>query len=153
MVSEGAMRKTVLFQYQQIVNKTASPAADLPMPPEGWLRTMRKALGMSGAQLARRLGVSRAQIAQSEKNELSGAITLRTLQNMAEAMGGRVVYAIVPHDGIETLLKMQAKDKARQLMSRVDTHMALESQLLDSERHQFEMGRLEQELLKEMPAN
>lgn len=147
------MRKTVLFQYQEIVDKAARQAAGLPTPPEGWLRTLRKALGMSGAQLARRLGVSRAQIAQSEKNELSGAITLRTLQNMAEAMGGRVVYTIVPHEGIETLLNKRAKEKAEQLMSRIDTHMALESQLLEGERHQFEMQRLEQELLREMPAD
>lgn len=147
------MRKTVLFQYQEIVDKAAHQALDLRTPPEGWLRTMRKALGMSGAQLARRLGVSRAQVAQSERNEVSGALTLRTLQNMAEAMGGRVVYTIVPSGSIETLLSKRAKEKARQLMSRVDTHMALESQLLDSERHQFELQRIEDELLREMPAD
>lgn len=147
------MRKTVLFQYQEIVASAARQAEGFPVPPEGWLRTLRKALGMSGAQLARRLGVSRAQVAQSEKNELSGAVTLRTLQNMAEAMGGRVVYTIVPNESIETLLGRQANEKARQLMSRIDTHMALENQLLDSERHKFELQRLERELLRDMPAD
>tara|TARA_R110002072_G_scaffold11196_2_gene50979 strand:+ start:140544 stop:141002 length:459 start_codon:yes stop_codon:yes gene_type:complete len=147
------MKKIVMRQYQDIINKARERTAGLSLPSEGWLKTMRKALGMSGSQLARRLGVSRSQIAQSERNELSGAVTLRTLQNAAEAMGGRLVYTIVPAGKIETLIAKRAREKAQQLVSRANVHMALESQTLDTKSRDFEIRRLEQELLNTMPSD
>lgn len=146
------MKKILLQQFQQIADKAAAgPVRDLAIPREGWIRTMRKALGMSGAQLGRRVGVSRAQIAQSERNETSGAITLRTLQNLAEAMGGRLVYAIVPAQSTETLVSARATEKARQIVGKAATHMALEKQSLSDENHAFEIKRLQAELLSRMP--
>ena len=76
------MKQIVIRQYQEIVDNAAKRIADLSVPPEGWLRTVRSALGMSGAQLARLLDVSRSQVAQAEKNELAGVITLKRLQKM-----------------------------------------------------------------------
>ena len=46
-------------QYRSIVDNAAVSFIDHKMPPEGWLRTARKALGMSGAEVARKLGVTR----------------------------------------------------------------------------------------------
>jgi len=145
------MRKIILHQYQQIIDKAVRQTAGLDVPPEGWLKTLRKALGMSGAQLGRLMGVSRAQIAQAERNELSGAVTLRTLQNMAEAMGCRVVYAIVPTGNVEGLVVRRAKEKAKQLVDRVNTQMAFENQTLNEERREYELNRVEQELLRNLP--
>ncbi len=145
------MRKIVLHQYQQIIDKAGRQTTGLGVPPEGWLKTLRKALGMSGAQLGRLMGVSRAQVAQSERNELSGAVTLRTLQNMAEAMGCRVVYAIVPNGNVEDLVARRAKEKAKQLVGRVNTQMAFENQTLNEERREYELNRVEQELLRNLP--
>jgi len=147
------MKKAILHQYQQLVDKAASQVTEVTVPPEGWLKTLRKSLGMSGAQLARLLGVTRAQIAQSERNELSGAITLRTMHTMAAAMGCRVVYAIVPAGKVEDLLVKRVNDKARQVMDKVNTHMALEAQALNEERRAYELTRLEQELLRDMPSD
>jgi predicted DNA-binding mobile mystery protein A len=147
------MKKLVMHQYQDIVDKAAEHAAGLSLPSEGWLKTMCKALGMSGSQLARRLGVSRSQIAQWEKNEFSGAVTLKTLQNAVEAMGGRLVYSIVPAGKIETLIAKRAGEKARQLVSRANIHMAIESQSLGAKSREFEIKRLEQELLNTMPSD
>ena len=147
------MKKIVLHQYQDIVDRAAAQAAGLSVPPEGWLKTMRKALGMSGAQLGRRLGVTRSQIAQSERNELSGAVTLKTLQNAAEAMGCHLVYAIVPAGNVEALIARRAREKARRIVGSADVHMALESQTLDAKSHAFEIKRLEQELIDTMPSD
>jgi predicted DNA-binding mobile mystery protein A len=145
------MRNIVLHQYQQIIDKAVRQTAGLDVPPEGWLKTLRKALGMSGAQLGRLMGVSRAQIAQSERNELSGAVTLRTLQSMAEAMGCRVVYAIGPVANVEDLVARRAREKAKQIVERINTHMALEKQTLNEERREYELNRVEQDLLKNLP--
>ncbi|WP_127079953.1 mobile mystery protein A, partial [Rhodomicrobium lacus] len=96
-----SIKRAVREQYQAIVDRAAGQTIGLRVPPEGWLRTMRKALGMSGAQLGRRMGLTRARIAAAEHAELSGAITLKSMQAAAEAMGCRFVYAVVPQTTVE----------------------------------------------------
>lgn len=144
------MKSLIIRQYQQIVDSAAQQMA-IPRPSEGWLRTMRKALGMSGAQLARKMGLTRSQISQSEKNELSGAISLKTLQAMAEAMNCRVVYALVPNGTTTELVADQAQKKAEQLVRQAHIHMALESQALHPEQLRIEEERIKYELIREMP--
>ena len=74
-------------QYRVIVDRAAQSIGRQPLPAnEGWIATARKALGMSAAQLARRLGVTRARISQAEQAELSGSVTLKTMQATAKAM-------------------------------------------------------------------
>ena len=147
------MKTVVLRQYQDIVNRASQKGVDITVPKEGWLRTLRKALGMSGAQLGRRIGVSRAQIAKSERNEIAGVITLKTLENMAEAMGARITYTIVLPTEAEKLVSERASEKAQKMIQKTNTHMALESQALDRDALVFELERLKQELLREMPAD
>ena len=65
-------------------------------PPKGWLRAIRDALGMTTSQFAKRLGVSQPRIIELEKSEVDGSVTLQTLQRAAEALGCRLVYALVP---------------------------------------------------------
>ncbi|MEN0039389.1 MAG: mobile mystery protein A [Cellvibrio sp.] len=144
------MKQLIIRQYQQIVDSAAQQMT-ITMPPEGWLRTVRSALGMSGAQLARKMGLTRSQISQSEKNELSGAISLKTMQALAEAMNCRVVYALVPNATIEEIVANQAQKKAEQLVRQTHIHMALESQALNSEQLQIEEQRIKYELIREMP--
>lgn len=147
------MKHIVLRQYQEIVDRAAELVAGFSTPPEGWIRTLRSALGMSGAQLARRMKVSRSSVAQAEKNEVTGAITLKTLNNMAQAMDCRVVYMIVPETSAGALVKRRARDKAEQIVTATDIHMALESQALGDDKHQFEVERLQRELVSEVPSD
>ena len=72
------------------------PLARAQRPPKGWLRAVRDALGMTTAQLGKRLGVSQPRIVELEQSEVSGRVTLNTLQRAAEALGCRLVYALVP---------------------------------------------------------
>ena len=120
-------------QYQRLVDSAAS-CAGLRTPSEGWLRTVRKALGMSGAQLAKRMEVTRSRVAQAEQAELSGGATIKSMQAAAEAMGCRFVYAIVPEKRIEDIITAQARKKAMALVGTATTHMALESQTLPDDK-------------------
>ncbi len=140
-------------QYQDKVNTTATKLRKVDTPPEGWLRTVRKALGMSVAQLARRLRVTRAHVNKTEKGELSGSMTIKTLQNMAEAMGCRLVYAVVPEHDVEKILAARAKKKAMKIVEEATKHMALEEQALSEKQMAFEVERLQKEMLKDLPAN
>src|ERR1700712_475671 len=110
-----SVKAVVRQQYQRIVD--AAVRTPVPKtPPEGWLRTVRKSLGMSGAQLARKMGVTRARVAQAENAELDGGITLKSMQATAEAMGCHFVYAIVPPRSVHELITAQARKKAANLV-------------------------------------
>ncbi|HEY4923545.1 MAG TPA: mobile mystery protein A [Roseiarcus sp.] len=145
-----SVKTIVRQQYRRIVDATASHAT-LQTPPEGWMRTVRKALGMSGAQLAKKMGVTRARVAQAEHAELSGGATLKSMQTAAKAMGCRFVYAIVPDGRVEDLILAQARRKAMALVGAASTHMAFESQALPKDKIAKEVERLTREIVKEMP--
>jgi predicted DNA-binding mobile mystery protein A len=146
-----SVKQTAREQYQAIVDFASGVNIDIPA--EGWIRTVRKALGMSGAQLAKRLGVTRARVAQAEKSELEGGVTLKSMKATAEAMGCRFVYAFVPPDTIESLIIAQARKKAQAIVGRAGNHMALEDQAISDSRTQHEITRLMNELIYEMPAD
>ena len=150
-----SVRDTATKQYQAIVDRAASRFdGQWPPPPsEGWIAAVRKALGMSGAQLARRLGVTRARIFQAEHAESGGGITLRTMHATAEALGCRFVYAIVPEGRIEDVIAVQARKKARALVNKASDHMALESQSLSEAMNAEEVERITRELIRAMPSD
>ena len=73
-----------------------SLAADSVRPHGGWLKSIRTKQGISLRTVAERLGVSPQAVHQFEKSEAAGTISLRQLENVARAMGCRVVYALRP---------------------------------------------------------
>jgi predicted DNA-binding mobile mystery protein A len=145
------IKPTVLKQYQDKVDHAALKVRSIKVPPEGWLCTARKALDMSPAQLARRLSVTRANVSQAEKAELSGGVTIKTLQTMAESMGYRFVYAIVPEHKVEDILTARAKQKAMHVVEETHKQMALEEQSLSEKQIRFEIERVQHDLLSNMP--
>jgi predicted DNA-binding mobile mystery protein A len=149
-----SVKETLRSQYVRWVDGTVDQLADLrAVPSEGWIATLRKALGISGAQLARRVGVSRAAIHQAEGNERDGVITMQQMRKLAAAMGGEFVYAIVPAQHVGDVLKMRGLAKAQMLVRRASSHMALESQALSNEQNDSEIERLADTLVRTMPSD
>jgi predicted DNA-binding mobile mystery protein A len=68
-------------------------------PSEGWLRTVRKALGLSAKAMAKDLQVSPSAVFRMERAEQDEKISLQGLNEAAQAMSCKVVYAIVPNQG------------------------------------------------------
>jgi predicted DNA-binding mobile mystery protein A len=62
------------------------PLLDEPRPHRGWVRAIRDALGMSGRELAGRMGVAQATEAELEASEAQGTIGLGSLRRAAEAL-------------------------------------------------------------------
>lgn len=147
-----SVQETARRQSQKRVN--AGLAAGVARPPGGWIATVRQALGMSGAQLARRLGVTRSALYRSERSEVAETISLKTLNEIAAQMGCRVVYALVPVNGrIEGVLEAQARRKAEQLVKRADVHMRLESQGLESAELAAQRDELVRALVRTVPSD
>lgn len=145
-----ALKKVIAAQYKKIVDNTKKGLFNPKIPAEGWICTVRKALGMSRVQLAKKLGVSRAQVFKFEKAELNASVTLKTMQRIAEAMGCSLIYAIVPPETVDNLIIKQAERKARYIVDKVNVQMALEEQLLSPEKRQFEINRLMREIIDEI---
>jgi len=82
-------------------------------PSGGWLRTVRKALGLSAAAMAKDLRVSPSAVFQMERSEWNDKISLRGLRDAAQAMACEVVYAIVPYQGN---FEGQANERVKRIM-------------------------------------
>lgn len=152
-----SVQKTIQKQYQRIVNEAATcfamPSGTMQKPSEGWIVTVRKALGMSGVQLARRMGITRAAISQREKAEPDGGITLKQMQATAEALGCRFVYAIVPEENVEDVIRKHAQKKALTTTKRASGHMALEKQSLTNHANEKIINDLAEDLVRNMPSS
>ncbi|MGH6767782.1 MAG: mobile mystery protein A [Xanthobacteraceae bacterium] len=131
---------------------TLRPLAKSPRPPKGWLRAVRDALGMTTAQLARRIGVSQPRIVELEQSEVSGSVTLNTLQRAAEALGCRLVYALVPERPLAEIVRERADLIATRRMLAVAQSMRLEDQEVKSKEIAKELHRRQVEQLLKRPA-
>src|SRR6056297_15519 len=148
-----SVKDTARKQYMRIVDRTAQQLEAVQKPSDGWLSVRARALGMSGAEVAARMGVSRGAVYQAERNEREGAITINQMQKLAEAMGGRFVYAIVPEGSVEDVIRAQARRKAEARIRRASAHMALEKQSLPSAQTRQRIEELADELVRDMPPN
>jgi predicted DNA-binding mobile mystery protein A len=97
-------------------------------PPKGWIRALRDALGMSTAQLGKRIGKRKQSVEDWEDAEVDGSIQLRTLRQAAEALECRLVYALVPKTSLMDAVQSRARKIATRDLKRVAHTMKLEAQ-------------------------
>lgn len=105
-----------------------------PRPDQGWLRTIREALGMSLRQLGERAGITKGSVAQMEKREAEGAITLNSIRKLATAMEAEFHYFVLPKGGLQATVRRRAESLAKSLAKEVADSMALEDQTTSGER-------------------
>jgi predicted DNA-binding mobile mystery protein A len=121
-------------------------------PAGGWISAVRQAIGMSVAQLADRLGISRTSLAKMEHREVGGGITLDALRRAADALDCDVVYAIVPRTGsLERAVKARAELIAGVLVGRAGHSMSLEAQTVEHEETTAQQKVIARRLLAEWP--
>lgn len=97
-------------------------------PARGWVNAVRRALGMTEAELAARMGVTQPSVHALENSEAAGTVRLDTLRRAAEALGCEVVYTLVPRRPLAETLVARARDTAREELGRVQRTMSLEAQ-------------------------
>jgi predicted DNA-binding mobile mystery protein A len=106
----------------------ASAVKSIDAPRSGWIRSVREALGMTAAQLARKLGVSQQAALAIEKREVAGTVTLATLEKAARALGCEARVVFIAAHGIDETVRARAMRKARDERNRIVHTMGLESQ-------------------------
>jgi predicted DNA-binding mobile mystery protein A len=97
-------------------------------PARGWIRAVREALGMSTAQLGKRMGVQQPSIVGLEHSEEKGTIELATLRRAAEALDCTLVYALLPNEPLATTVRARARVFLRRRRQPVEHTMLLEDQ-------------------------
>jgi predicted DNA-binding mobile mystery protein A len=100
-----------------------------PRPPDGWLASIRQALGLSLAELGLRAHTPKQSIQRFERAEAADKITLSNLRRVAGAMGCDVLYVLVPKSGsLSDLAEGRVRAIAAHDVKRVMQTMALEDQ-------------------------
>jgi transcriptional regulator with XRE-family HTH domain len=86
---------------------------------QGWLRSVRREVGIPVSEVARRLGVVGSEVYRMEYAEGRGVIELQTLRRAAEALGCELVYGLAAKEG--TLTAMAAVTEAGREQRRAET--------------------------------
>ena len=148
-------RKNRYLTRQQLDETLArfKPVPDLAPPSKGWIHAIRGALGMSGRQLAERLGLSKQSVARMERDEMMGALSIKTLHRVAEGLDCVLVYGMVPRESLEKMVHDQARLIARQRMDLVDQTMRPENQELDTAENEALLMDIVEDLEDGMPSN
>jgi len=102
---------------------------------------------MSTRELARRADLSAARISQIEKAERDRSLTLANLERIADALGCRVEYVLVPHQPLDDIVWQQARQKAAEEVASVDHTMALEDQRPEVESTRQRIDELARQLV------
>jgi predicted DNA-binding mobile mystery protein A len=113
-------------------------------PVRGWIKAIRESLGMTTAQLAKRLKIKQPTVVAIEQSEVRGSVELATLRRVAEALDCMLVYAFVPNKPLETTVRDRARLFSRRRRAPVEHSMLLEDQAVtgkDADKHLDEIVR------------
>lgn len=132
--NESNKKKFLIAQLDRKLS-AFNAVSKVDIPPTGWVKAVRLALGMTLQQLANKLSVSKQSIQDVEIREKEGRITLNSLRETADPLDIQLVYGFVLKDGtIEALIERKAKELAIQIVSITSTTMKLEDQGYSEER-------------------
>lgn len=102
-------------------------------PPNGWIYSIRMALGMSMRQLGKMAGITSQGIKDMETREKNGNITLASLEQIGNHLNMKLVYGFVPQDGsLQKFIDKRALEVATKIVIKTDNSMKLEDQEVDS---------------------
>ncbi len=142
------------LQLQQLNSKMLGFALlkQVAMPPTGWIKAIRTAIGMSMQQLGNKLNVSKQGVMDIEKREKDGSITIKSLREIARAMDMQMVYGFVPNDGsLDALIEKRATELATQIVMRTANTMKLEDQANSKKRIETAIRERAAAIKNEMP--
>ena len=143
-------KKTICQQ----IDKKLTPLkefASLAAPDQGWIKTIREALGLSARQLGKRAGLDQSRISRLETAEKEGNLKLSSLQKIAQGMNMKFVYGFVPDDSLESMVRARAKQIALDRLKRLNNTMRLEQQALPEEEEKKVLEDMIEKILIEWP--
>jgi len=147
MTNSTQMKRLRLEQLDKRTERLKS-VLEISSPRDGWIKQIREALGISARQLAEKVGVSQPTLAKMEKSEVERTTSLKTLDRIAEALECRLIYALIPKDSFEKLVRKRAYEAAEKLVKRVSHSMELEKQGLSTKKRQIQIEEIADEMAR-----
>lgn len=129
MTKRGTKAKLRRKELDRMFEKLKS--LDLTPPVRGWITDIRESIGMTSAELARRLKVDASTAKRLEESEAKRSITLSSMDKAAQALGCRVEYILIPNKSLEEMVREQALTIVKHYRDPVAHTMALEDQSTD----------------------
>jgi predicted DNA-binding mobile mystery protein A len=118
----------IIEQLDQKLTKL-KPLGESVLPNEGWINTIRNAMKMSLRQLSQKIGITPQSLRDIEQREKQKTVSLKTLQELANALDMQLVYALIPkNESIEQIIERRAAQVAQQIVLRTTHTMRLEDQ-------------------------
>jgi predicted DNA-binding mobile mystery protein A len=118
---------------------------------QGWVKTIREALGMSAKELGKRVGLDQSRVSRLENAEKAGDLKLSSLHKIAKGLKMRFVYGFVPENSLEEMVQAQARAIAVKRMKRLHDTMSLEKQELSGDEQQKALKDMIEKILVEQP--
>ena len=144
------MRKKYKKRIREQLDDTLSrfsAIASVNRPMKGWIRAIRDALGMNMRQFADRLGVSKSRIPRIEQDEITGSLTLKTMNRVADKLDCVFVYGFVPRTSLNDTVRKQAAIVTQRRMNRLMHTMNLEAQGLSSKNAKKAFNNIVEEII------
>ena len=142
------------LQIQQLNEKlnNLNGLQHLDVPTIGWINAIRSSIGMSMEQLGKKLSITKQAVMDIEKREKEGAITVKSMQEIAKALDMKFVYGFVPNDGnLELMIEKRSIEIARKIVQRTSTTMKLEDQSNSKERLEKAIQERAAEIINKTP--
>ena len=142
------------LQFQQLNEKIdqLTGLQHVIVPPIGWIKAIRNGIGMSMEQLGKKLSITKQGVMDIEKREKEGAITIKSLQEIAKAMDMKLVYGFVPNEGdLEQMIETRAIEMAKKIVERTSNTMKLEDQANSKERIEKAIKERASEIINNTP--
>lgn len=147
------MKKQKLI-IQQLDGKLQkfSGIKEVDVPINGWIFSLRTALGMSLRQLGKKLGITPQSVKEIEEREKAGTISLKGLKQIGQALDMSLVYGFIPQGkSLKKMIEDRALKIATEIVSRTSATMRLENQENTPERIRLAIKEKAQELKDKMP--
>lgn len=118
------------LQIEQLDRKIkAFSKLDSSTMSRGWVYATRSTIGMSLAQLGKKMGITAQSVKEIEQREQAGTISLKTLNDVAHALNLKLVYGFsAPGKSLEKMIELRARDLAEKIILRTHQTMQLEDQ-------------------------
>lgn len=143
--------KLLLQQLNEKLDKLTG-LQHLIVPPTGWIKAIRNGIGMTMEQLGKKLSITKQAVMDMEKREKEGAITIKSMQEIAKAMDMRFIYGFVPNAGsLEQMIETRAQEIATKIVQRTSTTMKLEDQVNTKERIEKAIKERASEIINKTP--
>ncbi|HEX9514422.1 MAG TPA: mobile mystery protein A [Puia sp.] len=127
---------------------------EITPPANGWINLIRKTLKISLRQLGHKMSMTPQSARDIEVREREGSITLKALNEVAEALDMKLVYGFIPKDSsLEKMIERKARNLATSIVTRTSTTMKLEDQGNSEERLKQAIAELTEEIKRDIPKN